>query len=369
MVKKTLLERLSGDGVVVGDGGFVFQLEKRGYVKGGPWTPEASVQHPQAVKQLHREFLRAGSDVMQTFTFYSGDDKLKFGGNETGNKFTCREINEAACRIAREVANEGDALVGGCISRCPSYAEGKGKAVVQAQAREQLDVFTKHKVDFIIAEFFNYVEELEWVLEEAKKTGLVVASTMSIGKLGDKAGVPPGQCAVRMARAGAAVVGVNCLFDPETTLETIRLMKEGLDAEGLKPYLMTQPNGYHCPETGRNGWTCCSEYPFAMETRLVTRADIHKFAREAYKLGVRYIGGCCGFEAYHIRAIAEELAEERGKWPAASDKHEPWGAANRLSTVPYLQKRVGREYWQDLVPSSGRKAPPTYQNYDIHSYN
>ena len=43
----------------------MFELEKRGYVKAGPWTPEATVEHPEAVRQLHREFLRAGADVMQ----------------------------------------------------------------------------------------------------------------------------------------------------------------------------------------------------------------------------------------------------------------------------------------------------------------
>ena len=74
--KKNILERLA-EGPIIGDGGFVFQLEKRGYVKAGPWTPEAAVEHPEAVRQLHREFLRAGSDVMQTFTFYASDDKLE----------------------------------------------------------------------------------------------------------------------------------------------------------------------------------------------------------------------------------------------------------------------------------------------------
>merc|ERR1712096_64041 len=70
--KKSLLERLAA-GPVIGDGGFVFELEKRGYVKAGPWTPEAAVENPEAVRQLHREFLRAGADVMQAFTFYASN--------------------------------------------------------------------------------------------------------------------------------------------------------------------------------------------------------------------------------------------------------------------------------------------------------
>ena len=67
----------------------MFALEKRGYVKAGPWTPEACVEHPEAVKQLHREFLRAGSDVMQAFTFYASDDKLSNRGNKAGNYGVC----------------------------------------------------------------------------------------------------------------------------------------------------------------------------------------------------------------------------------------------------------------------------------------
>ena len=60
--KKGLLERLA-EGPVIGDGGFVFALEKRGYVKAGPWTPEAAVEEPEAVTQLHREFLRCRSTL------------------------------------------------------------------------------------------------------------------------------------------------------------------------------------------------------------------------------------------------------------------------------------------------------------------
>ena len=54
------------------------------------------------------------------------------------------------------------------------------------------------------------------------------------------------------------------------------------------------------------------EFPTAMEPRMYTRWDMHGFARAAHELGVRYIGGCCGVEPHHIRAIAEELQAERG---------------------------------------------------------
>ena len=128
-----------------------------------------------------------------------------------------------------------------------------------------------------------------------------------------------------MARAGADVVGVNCHFDPFVSLEALRKMKGGLDAAGLHPYLMCQPLGYHCPDAGRQGFIDLPEFPFALEPRIMTRWDAHRYAREAWELGVRYIGGCCGFEPYHIRALCESLQEERGGLPEASAKSSPWG--------------------------------------------
>ena len=77
----------------------------------------------------------------------------------------------------------------------------------------------------------------------------------------------------------------------------------------------------------------------ALEPRVVSRWDIHEYARAAYDLGVRYIGGCCGFEPYHIRAIAEELAPERGFLPAGSEKHGMWGDGLRQHTKPWVRAR------------------------------
>ncbi|MCH7997027.1 MAG: homocysteine S-methyltransferase family protein, partial [Chloroflexi bacterium] len=60
---KGIMERLS-EGIVLGDGGYVLELEKRGYVIAGAFTPEMVVEHPDAVKEMHREFVRAGSEVI-----------------------------------------------------------------------------------------------------------------------------------------------------------------------------------------------------------------------------------------------------------------------------------------------------------------
>ena len=95
-----------------------------------------------------------------------------------------------------------------------------------------------------------------------------------------------------------------------------------------------------------------------MTNLMLLRFDMNKYAREAYNLGVRYIGGCCGFQAYHIRAVAEELAEERGKVPAGSEKHIPWAGGLRMHTKPWVRARASRDYWEKLKPAGGRPFCP-----------
>lgn len=357
MTKKGLLQRLS-EGPIIGDGGFVFAMEKRGYVKAGPWTPEVVMEQPDAVEGLHREFLRAGADVMQAFTFYASDDKLDNRGNLAGQKYTGTAINKRASELAKKVADEGGALTLGGICQCPSYLSNVGKEAVQEEFRKQIKVFVEAGLDFLLCEYYEHIEEMEWAIEVCKETELPIAASMCIGPKGDLHGKTAEECAVRMAKAGADVVGVNCHFDPFVSLEALKLMKKGLDQAGLldKVYLMCQPLAYHTPDAGKQGFIDLPEFPFGLEPRICTRWDMHKYAREAYDLGVRYIGGCCGFEAYHIRAVAEELATERGGGlgKASTEKHETWGGGLKMHTKPWVRARASREYWTNLNPATGR---------------
>ena len=65
-------------------------------------------------------------------------------------------MNDAACRLAHEVAGEGDALVAGGISQTPTFLSGLGKQKTQAEFKKQVDVFVENKVDFLIAEVRNF---------------------------------------------------------------------------------------------------------------------------------------------------------------------------------------------------------------------
>ena len=99
-----ILERLEQD-VVLAAEGYLFELERRGFLQAGPYVPEVVLEHPDAVKELHREFLRAGSEVMVALTYYAHRDKLKAVGREG----ELERLNRQAVRLAKaySTANSG----------------------------------------------------------------------------------------------------------------------------------------------------------------------------------------------------------------------------------------------------------------------
>lgn len=348
------MSRLAAGEVILGDGSYIYTLERRGYAMAGMWTPEAAAEDPRAVEQLAIEFARAGADITQTFSFWCHEDKLP-----KGCEFSVDEINQAACDIACSVARDKGTIVAAGVTQTGLF-QGDGpkpsKLEIQAELRSAMAIYKKNDVELILCEYFRNIIEMEWAIEVAQEFNLPVAATMCMGPCGDENGVSVGECAIRMARAGADLVGVNCLFDPFVILDVMRTMKEALDLFGLSPYLMAQPNGYRCPDAGTFGWCQIPEFPFAVEPRQITRWEARKWAREAYNIGVRLIGGCCGFEPYHIRAMAEELLDVRGKLPVASAKSD-----YDLSLHKELEKIMPRykgkgdlSYWMENHPCTGR---------------
>ena len=80
-LSSSIADRLRS-GPVLGAEGYVFELERRGYIKAGPFVPEVVLDYPDAVRELHREFLRAGADVMVALTYYAHREKLRDVGRE-----------------------------------------------------------------------------------------------------------------------------------------------------------------------------------------------------------------------------------------------------------------------------------------------
>src|SRR3972149_1292062 len=96
-----LLERLD-EGVVLGDGGYLLELERRGWVQAGPFTPEGTITHPEALLELPREFARAGAEVLQALTFYASEEKLR----TVGLAGKVDDINRSAVTLANQAADE-----------------------------------------------------------------------------------------------------------------------------------------------------------------------------------------------------------------------------------------------------------------------
>jgi len=324
---KDLLARLAAGEVILGDGSYIFTLERRGYATAGMWTPESAAEHPEAVHQLGVEFARAGADVTQTFPFWCHEDKLP-----KGCKFSVDQINQAACDIATRVSAARGTIVAAGVTQTGLFqGDGPkpGKQEVQEELRAALKIYKHNNIDLVIVEYFRNIIEMEWAVEVALEFGLPVA---------------------------ADLVGVNCLFDPYTILEVMAEMKTALNLFGLSPYLMAQPNGYRIPDGGSFGWCEIDEFPFAVEPRQLTRWEARKWARAAYELGIRYIGGCCGFEPYHIRAMAEELRDVRGRLPESSDKSDYDLAIHKQlqQTMPRYHRKGDLDYWMNMNPSTGR---------------
>src|SRR5580698_5021659 len=206
--KKGILERLS-EGVVLGDGGYLLELEKRGRVRAGPFTPEVALNNPESLLELHREFRDAGAEVLQALTFYASRDKLA----PVGMGERVEELNRAAVRIAREAAGDR-CLVAGNLSLTWMYEQGSEsfRQRVLALFDEQLDNQVSEGIDFVIGETFSFLGEALLAVESAKKTKLPVMVTMCFENQDvTPEGKTAAECARALADAGVDIVGINCL--------------------------------------------------------------------------------------------------------------------------------------------------------------
>ena len=236
---RTLQQRLA-EGVVLGAEGYVFELERRGYIKAGPYVPEVILDAPQAVEELHREFLRAGADVMVALTYYAHREKLKIVGREGD----LEEMNRAAVRLANQVAREGDALVAANISNTWSYDPADAQrtgAIVRAQYEEQLGWAVDEGVDFVIAETNDYLGEALIGLDVCHELGLPAMVTFaSVHPSTTYDGYTYVEACRRAADAGATIVGLNCSRGPETMKPLLTEILAGVDTA-----VAAQPVPYH----------------------------------------------------------------------------------------------------------------------------
>ena len=306
MASKGILERLS-EGVVLGDGGYIIELEQRGYVVTGAFTPELAITHPDAIRELHREMRNAGCEVLQVMAFYGSREKL----NTVGYGDKVLEINRAATDIAREIAGD-DMLVAGDLSTTWMWEpdDDKSERLVADMFDEQIDA--QAGVDFVIGElFFKLGEALLCADRIKRKTSLPAMITMSFRESNvSEDGFTAVECARRLHDAGVDIVGLNCMNDPQRMLPHIREMRGAFDG-----YLAAQPVAFRC--TDETPWFSGNPgFPDRLEPNQLTRYELGEFASTARDLGVNYIGGCCGCKATHMREMAKALGkyEHEDRW-------------------------------------------------------
>lgn len=302
--KETILDKLKKD-VVLGAEGYLFELERRGYIKAGAYVPEVVLDYPDALRELHREFLRAGSEVMVAFTYYAHRDKLRVIGREKD----LEPMNRQALRIANEIAKEGDTLVAGNICNTWVYDHNDSERtskIVYDMYDEQVRWASEAGVDFIIAETIEYVEEALIALEVIKKYKLPALITFGATYDKSKDGYDWIEGCKMLEANGADVVGFNCIRGPQTMMPLLEKTRKS-----VKCFVAGQPVPYHTtsalPAFQFLQFEQGNAYPLFLEKHLYNRYEMASFAKYAKEIGVNYIGICCGGAPYHVRSIAEAL--------------------------------------------------------------
>jgi len=177
MAGQGLLERLDQGAVICAEG-YLFELERRGYVQAGAFVPEVVLEQPDVVLRLHRDFVHARSDVVEAFTYYSHREKLKILGKEE----ILEPLNRQALALAKEVAEESGALFAGniCNTNVFDPDDPSSRRDVRAAFDEQVGWAADADVDYIIGETYTWLGEAQIALEAIRSTGRPAVITMAL---------------------------------------------------------------------------------------------------------------------------------------------------------------------------------------------
>jgi betaine-homocysteine S-methyltransferase len=324
-----LLDRLAAGPVICAEG-YLFECERRGYLQAGAYVPEVVLEHPEVVAELHREFVHAGSDVVEAFTYYAHREKLATIGREQD----LEPLNRQALAIAKEVAGETGALLAGNVSNTNVFSpDDESRRTVRRMFEEQIGWAVEAGVDFVIGETFSYQEEAAIALDAILATGLPAVITLAVHRDPlTREGLTPGAALRMLEEAGATVVGLNCIRGPGTMLPLLAEVRAA-----CRGYVAALPVPYRTDDEQPTFQSLRDEggempFPTALDPFQCTRYELGDFARQALALGVRYLGVCCGAGPHHIRAVAEAA----GRQPPASRyspdmaKHAYFGTDARI---------------------------------------
>ena len=348
MIKRQLIERLN-EGPVICAEGFLFEIEKRGYLAAGEFVPMVSLEHPEALENLHKDFQHAGSDVVEAFTYNAHREKMRVIGKED----LLEPLNRAALKIAKKVADNpiggGEAnLMAGNISNSNIWKQGDkdSQAEVERMFSEMVEWSVDEGADMLVGETFYYAEEAYMALDIIQKAGL--PSVITIAPMAEnvmKDGISIMDTCKELEQRGADVVGMNCFRGPDTMMPYLREIRKVLKCHmGALPlpYRTTpeHPTFFNLPD--EHGCTCPAPhgrtFPTALDPLYCNRYEIHAFAKEAAELNINYIGVCCGATPMHIREVAEAagLTVPASKYRENMSNHFMYGTNER--TAEHMQE-------------------------------
>ena len=287
----TTLERLlDPNAIVVFDGAMGTMLYSKGVFINQCYD-ELNVRAPDLVRDIHRQYVSAGAEVLETNSF--GANRIKL--TQHGLQDQVKELNRAAARLAREAA-AGRALVAGAVGPLGVRLEPYGptsKDEACAIFREQMEGLAEGGVDLFILETFGDLEEIEQAIRAARAVDPTkpIVAQMTIGvDCRTPYGADPETVVRALDAWGVDVIGVNCSVGPQTILECIEKM-----APHTRRKLSAQPNaGMPRDVGGRSMYMASPEY---MAT----------YARHLVQAGAKIVGGCCGTTPDHVHAIVEGI--------------------------------------------------------------
>lgn len=329
MTKRSLEERLKQGTVIAGEG-YLFELERRGYLQAGSFVPEVALDNPETLKAVYRDYMKAGSDVVLAFTYNAHREKMRIIGKED----LLEPLNRNAIKLAKEVAKEHpteEALVAGNISNTNIFnpEDQASKDKVRTMFHEMVSWCKEEDVDYINGETFYYHEEALIALEEIKKYDL--PAVITLGLMGEnilRDGYTVEESCKILEENGALVVGMNCFRGPDTMqpyLEKIRENVDGYVGALPIPYRTTEenPTFFNLPD---GGCSCHlpteTTFPTSLDPLYHNRYELAEWAKKAHSIGVNYIGLCCGASPAMLRAVAEAVGIETINSKYSPDMHK-----------------------------------------------
>ena len=333
-MKKNLITRLNKGPVLCAEG-YLFAMERRGYLSAGSFVPEVVLENPEVVSQLHREFIRAGSDVIQAFTYYGHREKLRLIGKEE----LLEPMQKNALDIAKNSKEEFkdlDLLVCGDVANTNIYDPGNTKTHSECQKmfEEQVAWAKEAGVDFVVAETINWTGEMKIALKAIKDAGLIAVTNFAIpkGDLTREGHTPEDACKI-MEDLGSDVVGLNCYRGPDMTMKLLPKIRNKVSCHVAAlpvPYRTTEefPGFLNQPAKIVDKECNCipgdNAFPVALDNLYCNRFEMAEFAKDCKSKKINFIGICCGAEAHHVREMSVALGRKPISYKYYPDISRHW---------------------------------------------